>query len=148
MADLVANQIPKYAINPNSGVANLTPVNIVTLGSDANGLACYTAGVLGGRVYVLLASTTDTVAVNVFIYILNLLSVRSLGLVNVPLSSGNVANTPNVNLLDSNSLRGIAIDASGNRYIPLNANEVLKVGTLAAMTAARTTIVTAIGSDY
>lgn len=149
MADLSAGQIPLYANVPNSGVAAIAASsNTVTLGADANGATAYTAGTKGGRVYSLVANTNDTVAVNVVLYILNGSSVRPLGIINVPLSSGNVANTLNVNMLDSTVLKGLPSDMSGNRYIPLGNNEVLKCGALANLTAAKTCWVTALGSDY
>jgi hypothetical protein len=149
MADLTAGQIPKYANVPNGGVGAIVgSANTVTLGSDTNGATIYTAGAQGGRVYSLLGNTDDTVAVNVLLYILNGSSVSPLGIVNVPLSSGNASSTLNVNMLDSTVLKGLPVDAAGNRYIPLMPSEVLKCGALANLTATKTCWVTAIGSDY
>lgn len=149
MADLTAGVIPKYANVPNGGVGSIAASsNTVTLGSDTNGAAIYTAGSQGGRVYSLVANTNDTVAVNVLLYILNGSSVRPLGIVNVPLSSGNLASVLNVNILDSTVLKGLPVDMAGNRYIPLMPSEVLKCGALANLTAAKTCWVTALGSDY
>ncbi len=149
MADLTAGQIPRYANVPNGGVAAIAASsNTVTLGSDTNGVAAFTAGSQGGRVYTLVANTNDTVAINVLLYILNGSSVRPLGIVNVPLSSGNAANVLGVNMLDAAVLKGLPVDQAGNRYIPLQANEVLKCGALANLTAAKTCWVTALGGDY
>lgn len=149
MADLSAGQIPLYANVPNSGVGIIAASsNIVSLGSNTNAATAYTAGTKGGRVYSLIANTDDTVAINVLLFIYNGSSVRPLGIVNVPLSSGNVANVLNVNMLDSTVLKGLPIDNAGNRYIPLNNNEILKAGSLAGLTAAKTCYVTALGSDY
>lgn len=153
MADLTAGAIPKRANVPNSGVAAVTAsANIVAAGLDANGLAAYTAGSSGGRVYTLLATNNDTVAVNLILYILDGASVLPLGMVLVPASSGNLAATPNVNLLDPNNatqkLVGLMVDENGNRYIPLKASQVLKCGSLAGLTALKVCYVTAIGADY
>ncbi len=152
MADFSQGQIPKYANVPNSGVGLIVAsANTVTLGSNTNAATAYTAGANGGRVYSLVANTDDTAAVNVLLFIYNGSSVRPLGLVNVPLSSGNVAGVPVLNMLDPSStvgLKGLPVDSSGNRYIPLAANEVLKCGALANLTAAKTCYVHAIGSDY
>lgn len=149
MADLNSNQVPKYAITPNGGVGVITASsNTVTLGSDTNGATIYTAGASGGRVYSLVANTDDTAAVNVLLYILNGASVRPLGIVNVPLSSGNAANVLNVNCLDSTVLKGLPLDMAGNRYIALQGSEILKCGALANLTALKKCYVTAQGSDY
>ena len=153
MADLTAGAIPKRANVPNSGVGSITASsNTVTVGADANGATIYTAGTSGGRVYVLLASLNDTVAVNLILYILDGATVLPLGMVLVPASSGNIAATPNVNLLDPSNatqkLLGLPVDENGNRYIPLKASQILKGGALANLTALKILYVTAIGSDY
>lgn len=149
MADLSAGSIPKYANDPNSGMATISgSSNTVTLGSDTNGVTVYTAGASGGRVYTLVANTDDTAAVNVLLYILNSSTARPLGIVNVPLSSGNSSGVLNVNMLDSTVLKGMPLDAAGNRYIPLAENEVLKCGALANLTSGKKCYVTAEGSDY
>lgn len=149
MADLSAGQIPLVANVPNGGVGAIAASsNTVTLGSDTNGATIYTAGTKGGRVYVLSGTTNDTVTVNVFIYILNGSTVKPLGMVNIPLSAGNVSAAPNVDLLDPTKLLGMAIDQTGKRYIPLMPNEVLKCGALANLTTAKTCYITGAGADY
>ncbi len=150
MADLVSGQIPKYSITPNGGVALIAASsNTVTLGSNSNGATIYTAGSYGGRVYSLTAVTDDTVTVNVFLYIYRGSTVIPIGLVNVPLSSGNTnAARFNVNFLDGVNILGMPVDNQGNRYIPLMANDVLKCGALANLTAAKTCWVQGQGSDY
>ena len=48
MADLTAGQIPIVANVPNGGVALIAAsANTVTIGSNTNGLAVYTAGTKG-----------------------------------------------------------------------------------------------------
>lgn len=147
---LSAGQIPKVANVPNGGVALISASsNTVTLGSDTNGVACYTAGTAGGRVMSLTAVTDDTVTVNVFVYIYRGSTVIPLGLVNVPLSSGNTnAARFNVDFLDGINIVGLPIDNTGKRYIPLLAGDVLKVGALANLTASKTCWVHASGNDY
>jgi len=147
---LVAGQIPKYANVPNGGVGVIAASsNTVTLGSNTNGATIYTAGAYGGRVYSLTGVTDDTVTVNVFIYIYRGSTVIPIGLVNVPLSSGNTyAARYNVNFLDGINIAGLPLDNHGNRYIPLMPNDVLKCGALANLTAAKTCWVQGQGSDY
>lgn len=147
---LSAGQIPLVANVPNGGVALIAgSSNTVTLGSNANGATAYTAGADGGRVMSLTAVTDDTVTVNVFVYIYRSTTVIPLGLVNVPLSSGNTnAARFNVDFLDGVNIVGLPIDNTGKRYIPLMPNDVLKVGALANLSANKTCWVQASGNDY
>ncbi len=147
---LSAGQIPKVANVPNGGVALIAAsANTVTLGSNTNGATAYTAGTAGGRVMSLTAVTDDTVTVNVFVYIYRGSTVIPLGLVNVPLNSGNTnAARFNVDFLDGINIVGLPIDNTGKRYIPLMPNDLLKVGALANLTAAKTCWVVASGNDY
>lgn len=147
---LTAGQIPLVANVPNGGVALIeASANTVTLGSNTNGATIYTAGTKGGRVMSLMAVTDDTVTVNVFVYILRGATVVPVGLVNVPLSSGNTnAARFNVDFLDGVNILGLPLDNTGKRYIPLMPNDVLKCGALANLTAAKTCWVAAMGNDY
>lgn len=147
---LTAGQIPIVANVPNGGVALIVASsNTVTLGSNTNGATAYTAGTKGGRVMSLTAVTDDTVTINVFVWILRGATAIPLGLVNVPLSSGNTnAARFNIDFLDGINILGLPVDNNGRRYIPLMPNDVLRVGALANLTAARTCWVQASGNDY
>lgn len=147
---LSAGQIPLVANVPNGGVALIAASsNTVTIGVDTNGATAYTAGAEGGRIMSLTGVTDDTVTVNVFVWILRGATVIPLGLVNIPLSSGNTnAARFNVDFLDSINIVGLPIDNTGKRYIPLMPNDVLRVGALANLTAAKTAWVHASGNDY
>jgi hypothetical protein len=150
MADLSANQIPVYAVTPLTGVGVIAASsNTVTLGSNTNAATIVTAGASGARVYSLMASTDDTVTVNVFLFIYNGTTVQPLGLVNVPLSSGNTnaARFP-VDFLNPSNLPGLPLDNTAKPYIELGPNDVLKCGALANLTAAKTCWVTAQGAQY
>lgn len=146
---LTAGQIPKLANVLNGGVGVLTGTTIGTLGSNTNGVTIYTAGASGGRVLSLMASTDDTVTVNVFLYILRSSTVIPIGMVNIPLSSGNTnaARFP-VDFLNGSNLPGLPIDNTGRQYIPLLANDVLRATSLANLTAARSAWINASGADY
>lgn len=146
---LTAGQIPKLANVLNGGVGVLTGTTIGTLGSNTNGVTIYTAGAEGGRVISLLASTDDTVTVNVFLYILRGSTVLPIGLVNIPLSSGNTnaARFP-VDFLNGTNIPGLPIDQTGRQYIPLLQNDVLKASTLANLSALKSAWLTASGVDY
>lgn len=143
---------PVYARTINIGVAILNAATAGALGADTNGVTAYTAGAYGGRVESLVANTDDTAAVNLFVYLKDgSANIYPLGIVNVPLSSGNSATVPNVDLLAGSgvTLLGMLIDSStGKRYISVPATWVLRVSTLANMTAAKKCHVVAQGLDY
>lgn len=150
MADLSGNQIPKYAITPATGVGLIAASsNTVTLGSNTNGATILTASASGSRVYSLMASTDDTVTVNVFLYIYRGSTVQPVGMINVPLSSGNTnaARFP-VDFLSSTNLPGLPVDNNGKTYIELGPNDVLKCGALANLSGGKSCWVTAQGADY
>jgi hypothetical protein len=150
MADLTAGQIPKVANVPNGGLGTISASsNTVTMGSDANGATIYTAGASGGRVIMLSGVTNDTVTVNVFVYILRGATVIPVGMVNIPLSSGNTnaARFP-VDFLNGTNLPGLPIDNTGRQYIPMMPNDVLRATTLANLTGGRSCWITAFAQDF
>jgi hypothetical protein len=147
---LTAGQIPKVANVLNGGVGLIfSGSNIVTLGSNTNGVTTYTAGVSGSRVISMMGSTDDTVTVNVFVYILRNTTVIPVGMVNIPLSSGNTfaARFP-VDFLNGTNLPGLPVDNTGRQYISLLPNDVLRVGSLATLSSGRTCYVSTHGLDY
>jgi hypothetical protein len=150
---LAAVNMPKYATVLNGGVGVLgtgaSTVGATALGVDgsaADAKVCYTAGAYGGMVESLMLSTNDTAAVNVFVYLLDGATVHPLGIVNVPLSSGNSATVSNVDAIAA--LLGLPMNAVGKKYIPLRANMTLKVSVLAAMTANKCLWAKSTGIDY
>lgn len=146
---LSAGQIPKLANVINSGVGVLTGTTLGTLGSNTNGVTIYTAGASGGRVISLHASTDDTVTINVFLYIYRSTTVIPIGLVNIPLSSGNTnAARFVVDFLNGTNIPGLPIDNTGRQYIPMLANDVLKATTIANLSANKSAWLTAHGADY
>lgn len=144
---LLESQKATYASVPLSSVGILAASsNTGTLGSDTNGVTIFTATSKGGRVTSLLGSTNDTVTVNVFLYILDGSNVMPLGLVNIPLSSGNTAAAATmVDMLAT--IPGLPLDNQGKRYISLGPNDVLKATALANLTAAKSAWLTAQGSN-
>lgn len=130
------NQIPVYGITPKTSVGTLTNSTAGTLGTTTNTATVATAGANGCIIDALVASTTSTAAVNLFVSIVDSAGtgVRPLGIVNVPLSSGNVANTLAVDVLSAAVLVGMTVDQNGKRIIRLGANETLRVSTVANLT--------------
>jgi hypothetical protein len=146
---LSANQIPKYAITPITGVAVLNAATAGTLGSSANTQTVYTAPSDGARIYSLIASTDDTVAVNLFVQIMKSNgNVVPIAQVNVPLSSGNIASTLMVDCLSPAVAVGLPIDNVGKRYVELAGGDAIIVSTVANMTSAKKCYVSAQGASY
>jgi hypothetical protein len=141
--------IVRVANVPNGGVGVLTGTTIGTLGSNTNGVTIYTAGSEGGRVVSLTGVTTDTVTVNVFLYIYRNTTVIPLGLVNIPLSAGNTnAARFVVDFLNGTNIPGLPVENTGRQYIPLLAGDQLKASTLANLSVNQSAWITANGMDY
>jgi len=144
---LTAGQIPVLANVPNSGTAIVQGTTVGTLGSDSNGVAAYTAGSLGGRVYSIMASSNSTAVTNIFTYILRGSTVVPLGLSPVAISAGNVTGTRNIDFLDGVNITGLPLDNTGKRYVPLQGGDVLKFVNLASLTTFKV-FITCHGADY
>jgi hypothetical protein len=142
--------IVRVANELNSGIAVLNGTTIGTLGSNTNGVTIETAGTYGTRIISLIASTDDTVTVNVFLYILRGGStVVPIGLVNVPLSAGNTNAARFVtDFLNGTNIPGLPLDNTGRQYIPLVAGDVLRASTLANLTGGRSCWITAFAQDF
>ncbi len=147
---LNANQIPVYAITPKTAVADLSAATAGALGATTNAVTVVTASASGSRVYSLIASTTDTAAVNLYLQIVDSggTVVRPIGQINVPLRSGDTASTLMVDCLDPTVCKGLPMDNTGKRYIELGASETLRVSVVATMTAAKHCYVAAQYADY
>jgi hypothetical protein len=96
-----------------------------------------------------MASTNDTVTINVYLYIFRTPNVIPIGLVNIPASSGNTnaARFP-VDFLNGTNLPGLPIDNTGRQYIPLLANDVLRATTIANLSSSTSAWLTAHCADY
>jgi hypothetical protein len=142
--------IVRVANELNSGIAVLNGTTIGTLGSNVNGVTIETAGSYGTRIISLIASTDDTVTVNVFLYILRGGStVVPIGLVNVPLSAGNTNAARFVtDFLNGTNIPGLPLDNTGRQYIPLIAGDVLRASTLANLTSGRSCYITSFAQDF
>jgi hypothetical protein len=142
--------IVRVANELNSGIAVLNGTTIGTLGSNTNGVTIEAAGSFGTRIISLIASTDDTVTVNVFLYILRGGStVVPIGLVNVPLSAGNTNAARFVtDFLNGTNIPGLPLDNTGRQYIPLVAGDVLRATTLANLTGGRSCWITAFAQDF
>jgi len=146
---LNSNQIPVYGIYPKTSLGTLSAATAGSLGSLTNTAIVLTAGTNGCIVDSVVASSTDSAAVNLLVSIgdITATQARPLGIVNVPISAGNSANTLSVDVINSAVLVGMTVDQNGKRIIRLGPSETLRVATLANMTAGRVCYVTAQYTD-
>ena len=147
---LNSNQIPIYAITSKTGVGILNAATAGTMAATTNAVTVYTAGSNGSIIDSLVANSTDTAAVNLFVFIVGSdgTTVKPLWQVNVPLSSGNLASVLSVDALLSTVSVGSLIDPNGKRFIRLGSSETLRVSVVANMTAGKFCYVTAMGTDF
>ena len=146
---ILARDKPVFYNVVNVDVGSGTAITAGTLGSNTNGVTCFTAGTHGAICESIVISTDDTAAVNVWLYIYRGTTVIPLGIVNVPLRSGDLGTVSNVDALAGSgiSLIGLPVNAQGKRYIPLEGGDLIKFAVLANMTAAKNLFVTCIGFD-
>jgi hypothetical protein len=146
MAILARDKAVFYTV-PNTDVGNQTNPTAGALGSNTNGVLCFTSGAYGAIIESVMISTTSTAAINLFFYIYRGTTVIPLGIVNVPLSSGNIGTVSNVDALMASGIfiQGLPVNAQGKRFISLEPNDQLKWSAQATVTG--DVYVTAIGYD-
>jgi hypothetical protein len=143
--------IVRVANELNGGIAVLNGTTIGTLGSNTNGVTIETAGSFGTRIISLIASSDNSAAVDVFLYILRGGStVVPIGQVNVPINAGNTSGSATrvVDFLNGTNIPGLPLDNTGRQYIPLAAGDVLRATTFANLVAGRSCYITAFAQDF
>jgi hypothetical protein len=151
---LAAVNLPKYASVLNRGVGVLgtgaSTVGATAIGVDgsaADAKVCYTAGAFGGICESIIVSTDNSAAlVGIIVYILDVATVNPLGTVSVPLSSGSTAAAPAADII--NGLPGLPINSVYKKYIPLKANQTIKIASVSALTANKYIWVSTSGVDF
>lgn len=119
------------------------------LNATASALVTVITGATNGtKVVGLIASSTDTSARDIQISITKSGTSFVLATKTVPLSSGFVAGTPAVNLLDPTLIVGLPVDADGQPYLFLETGDTLQVNSLTTLTAAKIISVTGIAADF
>jgi len=108
----------------------------------------YTASEDDAVLKMLSAVSDDTAAINLRIGIDTGGTVYQIATVNIPINSGANGVVNAVNLLNRAALPYLPIDGVGNPYLPLKAGSILKVATLATITAARTLTVSSASEEY
>lgn len=118
-------------------------------GSGTTPSTILTAGANGSRLTGLLATMTDTSTHDLVLSLLRSGTTYILGVVNIPVSSGNTNATPTINLLGNAQIPGIAYDSNGNPYMDFKAGDVLQAGILTgSLTSAKVLSVIGYGGDF
>ena len=119
--------------------------------TNANGTTAqtlYACGADGTKVTGLFATSTDTVARDVQITVVNGATTYVLTTVTTAINAGNVAGTAPVNLLSTTNFPGLPVDSDGNPYFYCESTDTLKVGVLVTVTSGKFVNVTAVAADF
>ncbi len=116
--------------------------------ADSTGVkAVSVAGTHGSKVSMLLATSTNTTARDVILYITISATNYQIGQIQIPITAGALNSTPAVNLLNSPQLQ-LPLDANGNPFIYLGPGATLSVSAPVAVTSAKTVTLVATREDY
>lgn len=125
--------------NPGVSIANADGTTAKTL---------YTADADDAVVKAILLTSTDTAAQNVQIILNDGTTDRVLGTVPVAANAGTNGTVVGVDGLSGTWLPGLPLDQQGKRVLALAANQVLKVKSVAAVTATKTIDAVAVVEEY
>jgi type IV secretory pathway VirB6-like protein len=128
---------------------NLKNPCVTILPADATALkVLYIAGANDAVVKAINASSTDTAARNLALYINNGVADFLVGAVNIPITAGDTGAIASVDVLASALIPSLPLDQNGKRQLLLQAGYSLKVGVLVAVTAAKQIDVVAFAEEY
>lgn len=120
---------PQAITNAGKQFNNATSTTITTL---------FTAGTNGSCIEFLNCATTDTAANNVTFYLNDGTTSYTLGVVQVPATSGTLYNIPAVSIFASANISSLTYDANGNKVLMLASGWSLQASVLAAVTSGKT----------
>lgn len=135
---MVANTDPIFV-----DAANLVEVTFVN-GDGTTAKDLISAGADGSKVLAIAATTDDTSANNVKLFVHDGTTAYLVGCVNVPTLSGTNGSAPAVDLLDATALPWL--DADGELFLP--SGYKLQAAPLVAVTAAKTLTLVCFAGNY
>jgi hypothetical protein len=139
---------PTYPQAVLVGVTKVLPTDTTGKKTVATGKAAGAKEPGGSKIVALLATSTDTNAMDVAISILRNGVSFALGCVSVAAGSGSDGTKPSVNLLDAAGIPGLPVDRAGQHYLHLQDGDQLQVGVLSTVTADKEIDIIAMGFDY
>ena len=132
-----ANNVATLLRQPQNGKVQIANADA------SNQKTVYTAAGNGSKVSSLLAVSTDTSARDVQISITNGGTSFPIGTVSVPAGAGNTSAASGVNLLNTTSIPGLAVDSDGNPFIHLISGDTLTVAAQSTVTTGKLITITA-----
>lgn len=108
----------------------------------------FTAGANDSDLKMLTITSNDTATVNMQVYYRTGGTDYLIGTVRAVTLTGTDGSANSVDLLNSTALPFLPVDDAGKRYVPVKTGDTIKVAPLAAVTAAKTVTIVALGYDY
>lgn len=139
MAKQTSLFLPVGANNNSVTIVNADGTSLKTL---------FTAGANDSDVKSIVATSSDTVQRNLSVYVTRGGTDYLLGTVPIYALSGTDGAATTIDVFTNAFLTGLLIDNVGKYYMSLKSGDVLKVGVIVAVTAAKTITVSAFGQDY
>jgi hypothetical protein len=102
----------------------------------------------GDKIESLILTSTDTAPQSLVVAVISASDTNILGVIAISASSGTLSGTPPVDILRNTNMTGLAYDANGNKYIYLPSGSTLYIGTLGAITAAKSIQVLGSGGSF
>lgn len=136
------NTNPTFPKQPSTNRVQILPADTTTSKTG------YTAGASGSKIVSIIATSTDTVARDITVSITNGGTAYLLGTKTVPITSGFVAGTPAVSLLDSAVIVGMPFDSDGNEFLYLISGDTLTFASLVTVTAAKAITIHVFAVDF
>ena len=122
---------------------------IASGGATVSGtLAAYTCTV-AAKITGMIAAGNDTVARDLTVFMVPASNIPYiLTTVTVPITAGQVAGTPPVNLLSQANTPGLPVDSDGNPFLLCEAGDVIRVGVKVAVSATLLISVLTVAQDF
>lgn len=133
-------------LNFTQDIAN--PVKRLNNANGTTAVTVYTAPTNDAVLKSLIATSTDTAAVNLQVFISDGTTDHLLGTVRIPAGSGTDGATASVDILGSSLLPGLPVDMNNRRILPMEYGKILKVAPLVAITATKQVDLVPVSEEY
>ncbi len=124
-----------------------TDKQTLAIGDTQTVKAVSAGGTNGSKVSMLLATSNDTSARDVILYITISATNYPIGQISLPITAGALNTAPSINLLNSSQLQ-LPLDANGNPYIYLGNGATLSISAPVTITTAKQVTIVATREDY
>jgi hypothetical protein len=138
---MAISNLPFFPQSINSDKQTLANADLQTVKTIS------TAGTNGSKISMLLATSSDTSARDVILYITISGTNYQIGQISIPITAGELNSTPAVNLLNSSQLQ-LPVDVNGNPFIYLGNGASLTCNAPITVTTAKTINLLATREDY